>query len=44
MYGNIVVNGKKINENSQINFDDLSEVETKSELAFIQNNKNELHL
>ncbi len=40
MYGNIVVNGKKINENSQINFDDLSEVETKSELAFIQNNQN----
>ena len=40
IYGNIIINGKKIDKNSEINFDNLSELETKSELALVQNNQN----
>ena len=40
IYGDIIINGQKIDKNSEINFDNLSELETKSELALVQNNQN----
>lgn len=40
IYGDIIINGQKIKINSEINFDNLSELETKSELALVQNNQN----
>ena len=40
IYGDIIINGQKIDKNSEINFDNSSELETKNELALVQNNQN----